>query len=55
MRPLSGSEYEIILRERLLRINADIALIDQNIEALRAQERTWKEKVFESRTGSESK
>lgn len=55
MRPLSESEYEIILRERLLRINADIALIDQNIEALRAQERTWKEKDFESRTGSESK
>jgi len=38
MRRLSGSEYENMLQERLLRVNADIALIDENIEALRAQE-----------------
>ena len=39
MKVLSDSEYENMLREKLLRVNAQIALVDENIEALRAQER----------------
>jgi hypothetical protein len=39
MKVLSDSEYETMLREKLLRVNAQIALVDENIEALRAQER----------------
>ncbi|KAE9372353.1 hypothetical protein N431DRAFT_439465 [Stipitochalara longipes BDJ] len=39
MKVLSDSEYENMLREKLLRVNARIALVDENIEALRAQER----------------
>jgi hypothetical protein len=39
MKALSNSEYENILKEKLLRVNAQIALVDENIEALRAQER----------------
>jgi len=38
MKVLSDSEYENMLREKLLRVNAQIALVDENIEALRAQE-----------------
>lgn len=36
MKVLSDEEYENMLRERLLRVNAEIALIDENIERLRA-------------------
>jgi predicted house-cleaning noncanonical NTP pyrophosphatase (MazG superfamily) len=39
MKVLSDSEYEEMLREKLLRVNAQIALVNENIEALRAQER----------------
>jgi hypothetical protein len=39
MKVLSDNEYENMLREKLLRVNAQIALVDENIEALRAQER----------------
>jgi len=39
MKVLSDSEYESMLREKLLRVNAQISLVDENIEALRAQER----------------
>jgi hypothetical protein len=35
---LTDTEYENMLQEKLLRVNAEIALIDENIEALRAQE-----------------
>lgn len=38
MKVLSDKEYESMLREKLLRVNAEIALIDENIETLRAQE-----------------
>ena len=56
MRRLSGSEYENMLRERLLRVNADIALIEQNIEVLQAQDRATKEKDVKTQTsGSNSK
>ena len=39
MKVLSDKEYEDMLREKLLRVDADIAMIDENIEALRRQER----------------
>ncbi|KAH6723893.1 hypothetical protein BKA61DRAFT_566499 [Leptodontidium sp. MPI-SDFR-AT-0119] len=39
MKVLSDAEYESMLQEKLLRINAQIALVDENIEALRGQER----------------
>ena len=32
---LTDEEYEKILREKLLRVNAQIALVEENIEALR--------------------
>lgn len=36
---LSDSEYENMLREKLLKVEAEIALVDENIEALRGEER----------------
>lgn len=39
MKVLSDAEYEGMLQEKLLRINAQIALVDENIDALRAEER----------------
>lgn len=39
MQVLSDRDYENMLREKLLRVNAEIALVDESIEALRAQER----------------
>ncbi len=39
MKVLSDTEYEAMLQEKLLRINAQIALVDESIEALRNQER----------------
>lgn len=42
MRPLSTTEYETMIRERLLRVNADISLIDENLIALRSQEEAMK-------------
>lgn len=39
MKVLSDREYEDMLKEKLLKINAEIALIDEGIEALRGQER----------------
>ena len=39
MKVLSDAEYEKMLQEKLLRVNAEIALVDESIEALRAQER----------------
>lgn len=44
MRRLSGDEYETMLREKLLLVEADIALIDQNINALRDKERSMEAK-----------
>ncbi|TVY84227.1 hypothetical protein LSUE1_G000540 [Lachnellula suecica] len=38
MKVLSDVEYEKMLQEKLLRVNAEIAMIDDNIAALRAQE-----------------
>lgn len=39
MTVLSDQEYEKILQEKLLSVNAQIALVDESIEALKAQER----------------
>jgi hypothetical protein len=44
MRRLSGNEYETMLRDKLLLVEADIALIDQNINALRDKERSMEAK-----------
>ena len=32
---LSDDEYEVMLREKLLRVNAELAIIDEKIEKLR--------------------
>ena len=34
---LSDDEYENLLREKLLRVDADIAILDENIEAVKAE------------------
>jgi hypothetical protein len=39
MKVLSDSEYEDMLREKLLKINVEIAMVDDSIEAVRAQEK----------------
>lgn len=51
MKVLSDAEYEALLQERLLRVNAEIAVVDENIEALRAQERA----IAAKKVASESK
>ena len=42
MKVLSDKEYEDMLREKLLRVNAEIALVDESIEALRVQEQVMR-------------
>lgn len=42
MKVLSDAEYEGMMQEKLLRVNADIALIDESIAALRIQEEACK-------------
>ncbi|CAL3969349.1 unnamed protein product [Diplocarpon coronariae] len=51
MKVLSDAEYETMLQEKLLRVNAQIALVDESIEALRGQEReiATKKKFDESK------
>ena len=49
---LTDTEYENMLQEKLLRVNAEIALIDENIEALRAQEREMVAKNATEEPGS---
>jgi predicted house-cleaning noncanonical NTP pyrophosphatase (MazG superfamily) len=44
MKVLSDEEYENMLREKLLRVNAEIALVDESIEALRIQEQEMEAK-----------
>ena len=39
MKVLSDEEYENMLRDKLLKVNAEITLIDESIEALRERER----------------
>lgn len=48
--PLSDEDYEKILEERLLRVEADIAIVDDHIKELRESESQSK-KAPESRTG----
>jgi hypothetical protein len=52
MKVLTDTEYENMLHEKMLRVNAEIALIDESIEALRAQEReiAASQKVSEPRS-----
>lgn len=42
MKVLSDKEYEHMLQEKLLKVNAEIALVDESIEALRVQEKEYK-------------
>jgi hypothetical protein len=44
MRVLSDSEYENVLQEKLLKVNVEIAMVDDSIEALRAQEKEMEAK-----------
>lgn len=37
MTKLSDEQYETMLEEKLLRLEADIAIIDENLAALKAQ------------------
>lgn len=39
MKILSDADYEKMLQEKLLRVNAELALVDEKIEGLRTQER----------------
>ena len=39
MKKLSDEEYSNMLKERLLRVEADIALVDEELEKLRIEER----------------
>ena len=49
MKVLSDHEYENMLQEKLLKVNAEIALVDENIKALRVQEETAVKKGGEER------
>ena len=42
---LSDEEYETMLQQRLLRANAEIALIDESIAALKAKEISEREQI----------
>jgi hypothetical protein len=53
MKVLSDKEYENMLREKLLRVNAEIELVDESIEALRAQEREINAKKENTEEGSQ--
>lgn len=40
MTRLSDAEYEHMLEEKILRLDADLAIIDENLTALKAQKRS---------------
>ena len=44
MKMLSDAEYEAMLREKLLRVDADIALVEERIAALKAESAALKVK-----------
>lgn len=44
MKVLSDEEYEHMLQEKLLKVNAEIALVDESIEGLRLQEKVMAQK-----------
>jgi hypothetical protein len=44
MKVLSDADYEKMLQEKLLKVNAEIALVDENIATLRVQEEDLKAK-----------
>lgn len=39
MKVLSDEQYETILREKLLRVEAEIAIVDEDIEKVKQRER----------------
>lgn len=45
---LSDAEYESMLRERLLAVEAEIAILDETVERLRAQEESLSEELNEA-------
>lgn len=47
MKVLTDQEYNVMLQEKLLNVNAQIALIDESIEALRKQEKEDASRVTE--------
>ena len=49
---LSDKEYENILREKLLKVDVEISLLEENIEALRAQERQMAAREAPANPGS---
>lgn len=51
MKILSDAEYETMLREKLLHVDAEIALVDENIEMLKRE----MEKGSSANDGNESK
>lgn len=53
MKVLSDEDYGNMLRERLLRVNAEIALVDESMEAIRIEEREMEAKRVESTTNKE--
>jgi hypothetical protein len=55
MRVLSDAEYQHMLEEKLLRVEAEIALIDESIDSLRAQEREMASNNSEDRVETETK
>ncbi|ORY69460.1 uncharacterized protein BCR38DRAFT_86036 [Pseudomassariella vexata] len=40
LRPLSGKEYESILEEKILKLDAEISIIEENIAAIKASSKT---------------
>ena len=55
MKVLSDEEYENMLREKLLKVNAEIALVDESVEALREKEREETTKSGRAENGETSK
>lgn len=39
MKALSDKEYAVMLEEKLLKVNVEIALVDESLEMLKAQEK----------------
>lgn len=49
---LSDDDYANILKERLLRLEAEIASVDEEVERLRGEERRMKENEGKARQGA---
>lgn len=53
MKVLSDKEYENMLQEKLLKVNAEIALVDESIDGLRIQEKEFNVREKERRKKEE--